>query len=78
MENVTLDVKAKRVGNSFAIFVPADVCETLDIEADTNLVAHIHKKKEKNLKALSSLYGILKNKSIPWDCKEDRLHEWRD
>jgi antitoxin component of MazEF toxin-antitoxin module len=68
--------KAKQVGNSIALFIPAEICNSLGIKADSEVVAHIHKKKKKEVKKLLSLFGSLKGKDLGWACKEDRLDVW--
>ncbi|MBU0591757.1 hypothetical protein KKF81_06885 [Candidatus Micrarchaeota archaeon] len=76
MENATIEVITKRVGNSIALFIPAEICEALQIKANTKIIAHLHKKKKKDVKELLSLFGALKGKNITWDCREDRLNAW--
>ncbi|MFH0737483.1 MAG: hypothetical protein V1827_02205 [Candidatus Micrarchaeota archaeon] len=76
MENASIIVKAKQVGNSLALFIPAEICASLGISKDTDVVAHLHKKKNKDVKALSSLFGSLKGRKLDWVCKEDRLDVW--
>jgi antitoxin component of MazEF toxin-antitoxin module len=76
MDNVTIVVKAKQVGNSIALFVPAEICNSLGIKANSDVVAQIQKKKNKDVKKLDSLFGALKGKHVSWSCKEDRLDVW--
>ncbi len=72
MECVSLVVKTRQVGNSVAFFIPADICAALDIGANAEIVAHIHKKKSRE--ALLSLFGVSKGRLGPW-TEEDRLDE---
>lgn len=76
METVSIMAKAKQVGNSIALFIPAEICNSLGIKVNTEVVAHIHKKKKKEVKKLLSLFGSLKGKNLGWTCKEDRLDVW--
>ena len=76
MDNASIITKTKQVGNSLALFIPAEVCASLGITPNTEVVAHIHKKKKKDVKALTALFGSLKGKKLTWDCKEDRLDVW--
>jgi len=78
MENITIDTKLKKVGNSLAFFIPAEVRDELGLGPDDEIVAQIHKKKEKNVKEILSMFGALKGSKITWSCKEDRLNEWRE
>ena len=75
MDNITIDVKTKQVGNSLALFIPMDAREQINLGPNEEVIAHIHKKKAKNKKEILSLFGILKGKKISWKCSEDRLDE---
>ena len=68
MDCVSITVKAKQVGNSIALFVPADVCDDLGININTEIVAQISKKKQR-----PDLFGILKGKKLEF-TEEDRLN----
>jgi len=76
MEATSVVVKARKVGNSIALFLPAEICQAMEIKQDSEIMAHIHKKKHKDTKKLASLYGALKGKNPHWSCKEDRLDVW--
>ena len=78
MENIILTLKTKQVGNSLAIFIPADVRDELQLKANEEVVTHIHRKKRKDVKEILSMYGANKGKKITWKCEEDRYDEHRD
>lgn len=78
MENVTITAKTKQVGNSLVILIPKEIRDKLGLKSNEEVVAHIHKKKKKNVKQILSLFGALKGTRITWSCKEDRLDEWRE
>lgn len=78
MENANINVKLKKVGNSLAFFIPADVKNRMHLQPKDEVVAYIRKKKIKDKKAILSISGALKGKKIAWSCKEDRFDEERD
>lgn len=78
MENTNIAVKVKKVGNSLALFIPANVKNKMDLHAEDEVVAYIRKKKKKDKKAILSIFGALKGKKIKWSCREDRFDEERD
>ena len=71
MENVTITGTLKQVGNSLCLFIPASAKEGLGLKPQEEVVAEIHKKKDKM--GLLSLAGATKGKLGPWIEKEDRL-----
>lgn len=78
MVNVTIDAKLKKVGNSLAFFIPAEVRDDLDLKSNDEVIAEIRKKKEKNKKEILSVFGIWRGKNIKWNRKEDRIDESRE
>ena len=78
MENATIEAITKQVGNSIAIFIPAEIRDELGLGPNEKVVASIHKKKKKNKREILSVFGALKGTKITWSCREDRLHEWRE
>lgn len=72
MENITLTLKTKQVGNSLAVFIPAKVKEQLDLGPNQEVIAHLQKKKRKNKKNILEMFGILKGEKITWRCEDDR------
>lgn len=71
METATIRVKTKKVGNSLALFIPAEVRDELGLRPTEEVIVHIHKKKD--IKPLLALFGATKGKLGPWNEKEDRL-----
>ena len=76
MECITINVTTKQVGNSLAVFIPANVKEELGLKPQDEVTIEIHK--TKNPKSLLSAFGSLKGKGITWACKEDRYDKERD
>jgi antitoxin component of MazEF toxin-antitoxin module len=70
MKNITLFGKLKKVGNSLALFIPAETKKELNLSENQEVAVELHKKKNKN--ELFGLYGSLKGKNIIWNCREDR------
>lgn len=71
MENATLTIRPKQVGNSLAFFIPAEIRNELGLSTKKEAILHIHQKKD--LAPLMSLFGACKKKLGPWNEKEDRL-----
>jgi antitoxin component of MazEF toxin-antitoxin module len=67
MDDASILVRARQVGNSIALFVPADVCSVLGIVPNSEVVAHLHPKKQR-----TAIRGMLKGKKIDFS-EEDRL-----
>ncbi len=67
MENATVNVTTRQVGNSLAVFIPADVKNDMNLKPNTELIIHIHRKKER-----LPIFGMLKGKKIAFE-EEDRL-----
>jgi hypothetical protein len=67
MENATVNVTTRQVGNSLAVFIPAEIKNEMNLQPNTELVIHIHKKKER-----VPIFGMLKGKKIEFK-EEDRL-----
>lgn len=71
MKNIKISAKLKKVGNSLAFFIPAEVKNKLHLEEDQELEAQLSKKKD--AKALASLFGCLKGKKLKWKCESERI-----
>lgn len=78
MENATIEAITKQVGNSIAIFIPAEIRDELGLGPNEKVVASIHKKKKKDKQEILAVFGALKGTKMAWSCREDRLHEWRE
>lgn len=72
MENVTITAKTKQVGNSLVILIPKDIRDKLGLTSNEEVVAHIHKKKKKNVKQILSMFGVAKGHKISWKCEDER------
>ena len=68
MTNATVSAKLRKVGNSLAFFIPADVKDELGLKEGEQVVAELQKKTDK--KKLLSLFGALKGKKLEWSPKD--------
>jgi antitoxin component of MazEF toxin-antitoxin module len=80
MDCAIITVKPKAVGNSVALFIPAETRKKMQLTSRDELVVHLHKKKKtaKALTELLALAGATKGKLGPWIREEDRLDAKRD
>ena len=71
LDTATISVKPKKVGNSLALFIPAEVRDELGLQPSEEVIVRIHKKKD--IKPLLSLFGALKGRKKIKFTEEDRL-----
>ncbi|GEM_PF-1528461 len=70
MKNISLSARLKKVGNSLAFFIPAEVRDSLGLKESE--VVQVEIRTIKNKKKLLDLFGVTRKKLGPF-TEEDRL-----